>query len=78
MGQMVNRGNEIIRICPNDEKKIEFSTNGGRNWQNRYSSVNNSCGEFYDLADNGKEILAETSKGLYFSTNEGRNWSKRG
>lgn len=37
---MINRGKEMLRICPNDSKKIEYSTNQGlfyssnegRNW----------------------------------------------
>lgn len=75
MSQMINRGNELIRICPNNENKVEYSTNGGRSWISRYSG--SSCGEFEDLTDNGNEILATTSKGLYYSTNEGRSWIKR-
>jgi hypothetical protein len=41
----------------------------------RYSG--SSCGDFEDLTDNGKEILATTSKGIYYSTNDGRSWFKR-
>jgi hypothetical protein len=29
MGQMINRGKEIIRISPKQANKIEFSTNDG-------------------------------------------------
>lgn len=75
MSQMINRGKELIRISPKTATKLEYSTNDGRNWITRYSS--SSCGDFYDLTDNGKEILAQTSKGLYYSRNEGRNWIKR-
>lgn len=32
---------------------------------------------FYDLFDNGREILACTSKGVYYSTREGSNWNAR-
>lgn len=75
MGQMIKRGNELIRISPKDKHKIEYSTNDGRSWNSRYSS--SSCGDFSDINDNGKEILGMTSKGLYYSTNEGRSWNKR-
>lgn len=75
MSQMINRGKELIRISPKDPNKLEFSTNDGRSWMTRYSG--SSSGRFEDLTDNGKEILATTSKGLYFSTNDGRSWMKR-
>lgn len=76
MGQMIQRGNELIRINPSNKQKLEFSTSGGRAWSTRFSS--SSCGDFTDLVDNGKEILAQTTKGLYYSTSEGRAWNKRG
>lgn len=75
MGQMINRGKEMIRISPKQGNKIEYSTNDGRSWMTRYSG--SSCGDFSDLVDNGKEILGTTSKGLYYSTNDGRSWMKR-
>lgn len=75
MGQMINRGKEMIRISPKQQNKIEYSTNDGRSWHTRYSG--SSCGDFTDLTDNGKEILGSTSKGLYYSTNDGRSWHKR-
>jgi hypothetical protein len=75
MSQMLNLDKELIRICPNNSQKLEYSTNDGRTWSQRYSG--SSYGDFEDLTDNGKEILATTSKGLYYSTNAGRTWSKR-
>jgi len=75
MGQMITRGKEIIRINPTNKQKIEYSTSAGRSWNTRYSG--SSCGDFNDLTDNGKEILASTSKGLYYSTSDGRSWNKR-
>jgi len=75
MGQIIQRGKELIRINPTNKKRIEYSTNSGRSWNTRY--LGSSCGDFYDLTDNGREILASTSKGLYYSTNEGRSWNKR-
>ena len=74
MSLMIKRGNELIRI--NTQKNtIEYSTSDGRNWNTRYSG--SSCGTFYDLFDNGREILACTSKGVYYSTSEGSNWNAR-
>lgn len=76
MSQMITKGDELIRICPKQSNKIEYSTTSGRSWHMRYSG--SLCGEFYDLTDAGKELLANTSKGLYYSTNNGRSWHKRG
>ena len=43
MAQMINRGAELIRI--NAAKKcLEYSTDGGRFWRNRYSFTS-SVGE---------------------------------
>lgn len=75
MSQMINRGKELVRISPKSASKIEYSTNDGRTWNTRYSG--SSAGDFQDLTDNGREILAQTSKGLYYSTNEVRTWNKR-
>lgn len=75
MGTMINRGKELIRICPKDSKKLEYSTNGGRSWITR--SISSMYGVFQDLVDAGKEILGTTDKGLFSSTNEGRTWIKR-
>jgi photosystem II stability/assembly factor-like uncharacterized protein len=76
MAKMLFLGKEIIRINPKDSKKIEVSTNDGRTWSSRFSG-NSSVGEFDDLINNGKEILAATNKGLFVSTNDGRTWSLR-
>jgi hypothetical protein len=75
MAEMIKVGKELIRIDPKNDKKLQYSTNDGRTWSTHYSST--SCGEFSDLVDNDKEILAHTSKGLYYSKNSGRTWSKR-
>lgn len=75
MSQMINRGKELIRISQKQANKIEYSTNDGRSWMTRFSG--SSAGDFQDLTDNDKEILANTSKGLYYSTNDGRSWMKR-
>lgn len=72
---MLILGKEIVRINPKNPARLEVSTNDGRSWTTRYSGT--SCGDFQDLTDNGKEILATTSKGLFYSRNDGRSWSKR-
>lgn len=77
MPQMINRGQELIRICPKDAKKIEYSTNGGRAWMIRCQGTS-TRDKFTDLVDNGKEILGQTDNGkLFYSTNEGRSWIRR-
>ena len=76
MPTMINRGKELLRICPTNTAKLEYSTNGGRYWIIRFNG-NSSTGQFSDLMDNGKEILGTTSKGLFYSTNEGHYWILR-
>ena len=76
MSQIINRGKELIRISPKDPKVLEYSTNDGRTWGRRCMTMSNQ-GNFEDLTDNVKEILATCEKGLFYSTNEGRTWRKR-
>ena len=76
MSKMINRGKELIRISPKDPRVLEYSTNGGRVWTRRYKAPSTQ-GDFEDLADNGKEILATCEKGLFYSTNEGKVWIRR-
>ena len=76
MSQMINRSGELIRINPKKNNQIEYSKNNGSSWHTRYSGT--GCGDFQDLIDNGKEILANTSKGLFYSTSNGSSWHKRG
>ena len=47
MSQMISKGGELIRICPKQSNKIEYSTTSGRSWHTRYSG--SSYGEFNDL-----------------------------
>lgn len=75
MGMMINTGKELKRISPKKPSKLEYSTNDGRTWNTRYSG--SACGDFIDLSDNGKELLAQASKGLFYSRNDGRTWNKR-
>lgn len=77
MSQMIKRGRELIRISPGNKQKLESSTSDGRSWAICYNAPP-SFGEFQDLTDNGKEMLATTTKGLLVSTNNARSWSRIG
>jgi len=72
---MITLKGKLIRINPTKTTQLQFSSNDGRTWNTRYAGP--SAGEFSSLMDNGKEILANTSKGLYYSSNECRTWNKR-
>lgn len=72
---MVNMGEELVRINPKDNKKIEASKNDGKTWTSRYPG--GSPGLFSELTANGDEILATTDKGLFYSKNNGKTWNKR-
>lgn len=48
MPTMINRGKELIRVCPNNAAKLEYSTNAGRNWILRFNS-NSNIGQFSDF-----------------------------
>lgn len=76
MGQMIIHQKELIRINT-AKNSIEYSTNDGRSWHHR-ANASSIMGTLQDLADNSKEILANTSKGLFYSTNKGASWHKRG
>lgn len=76
MPTMISKGRELIRISPKDNKKLEYSTNGGVYWNTRFAGQSR-VGMFIDLMDNGKELLATTSEGLFYSTNGGVFWNLR-
>ena len=73
MSLMVTFKNEVVRICPSNAKKIEYSKNNGSTWNTRYSGSYT----FQDLVVSGDELLAQTDKGLYYSKNGGSTWNKR-
>ena len=75
MPQMIVKDNELIRICPTNHNKIEYSTSQGRVWITR--CINGFYGEFLDLVVCGNELLATTEKALLYSTNNGRTWLLR-
>lgn len=76
MSTMIQYKNELIRISPKDSKRLEYSTNGGKTWNTRFSG-SLSVGEFQDLTDNGDQLLGTTSKGLFYSKTNGKTWNKR-
>ena len=76
MPVMIIVKNELLRISPKDAHKLEFSLNNGQTWLPRFI-VGSNIGEFKDLVDTGKELIATTSVGLCFSVNGGRTWLRR-
>lgn len=67
---MVVYGNELI-IC--SDKGVFYSNNKGASWYRRSSNK-----DFIDLADGGRELLANTADGhLYYSNNKGASWYRR-
>ena len=75
MAQEIDLGKELLRICPTENNKIEYSTTNGKSWYSRYKG--SSAGDFYDLAVFGDEIFAVTSKGIYTSKTDGCSWYSR-
>lgn len=73
MPTMITFGRELLRIGA--RAAIEYSSNGGRSWHQRYSG--SSAGTFRDLLAYGSEVLAITSKGIYYSSNAGTSWHMR-
>lgn len=76
MPKMIVVKNELLRISPKDAHKLEFSLNKGQTWLPRFVAGLN-IGEFKDLVDAGKELIATTTVGLCFSVNGGRTWLRR-
>lgn len=68
MPQLINYGNEILRVSP---KGVDYSTTGGRSWNTRFSGT--AYGTFLDLLPYGNELLAVTTKGVFYSTTGGRS-----
>lgn len=75
MATMISYGNELLRISPKNNSRLEYSKNGGTSWNSRCTS--SSYGEFIDLLQYGSELLAVTSKGIYYSKNAGISWNSR-
>lgn len=76
MPMMIGCGDEMIRISPKDNRRLEYSKNEGRTWNLR-CSPSSTRGAFLDLVGAGDELLATCEKGLFYSKNEGRTWNLR-
>ena len=72
---MIQHGGKLIRISPRNDEHLEFSSDGGRNWNSLFTS--SMCGSFRDLSSDGSTIYATTNRGLYFSTSNGHNWNRK-
>lgn len=70
MSQLIECGNELIRINP-AKNSIEYSRDG-RNWIRRCSST--AYGTFLDLCLFGPNLYAVTTKGVYYSRDKGLNF----
>ena len=77
MPRMISRGRDLIRICPENAGKLESSYDGGVSWHTRYYGSGQVNGNFTDLLDNGREVLAQTTGGLYVSTDDCVSWQRR-
>lgn len=72
---IVNHQGLLLRI--NSEKNcVEYSKNNGQSW-NKQGGLLSNCGQLIDLADNGTELLATSTKGLYYSKNKGQSFNKK-
>lgn len=77
MAKMIQHGNELIRICPSNPMRLEYSRDNGHNWMGiRYYGSGN-IGTFLELTDAGNEILAQTTVGLCYSRDNGANFNVR-
>lgn len=78
MPQIIQKGNELIRISPTKKGELDYSTDNGRNW-NRRRVANPTYGEFIDLLDIGNEVLAimKDGKEIYYSADSFRNLNRR-
>ena len=78
MPQIIQKGNELIRISPTKKGELDYSTDNGRNW-NRRRAANPTYGEFIDLLDVGNEVLAimKDGKEIYYSADSFRNLNRR-
>ena len=76
MAEILNLGEEQIRISQKVYGQIEYSISRGKTWKMRFKG-SYQIGEFKDLIDLGPVVLAITSKGLFCSSDNGVSWIKR-
>jgi hypothetical protein len=77
MAVEIKKGRELIRICVENNLKLEYSKDAGANWSNRYMGNPTLPGNFKDLSVSGKDLMGETDKGLFYSKNNGKSWYKK-
>ncbi len=77
MSEVIKKGKELIRICPTNPMKIEYSSDAGETWNLRYMGNPANPGNFVELEDAGKEILGVSQKGTFYSKNKGKSWMKK-
>jgi len=76
MAEILNLGEEQIRISQQVYGQIEYSISKGRTWKMRYKG-SYQVGEFKDLIDLGPVVLAITTRGIFCSSDNGFTWIKR-
>ena len=76
MAEILNLGEEQIRISQKVYGQIEYSITKGKTWKMRFKG-DYQVGEFKDLIDLGPVILAIAEKGLFFSRDNGNSWERR-
>lgn len=74
MSQMIQRGDEIIRINPNDNRELQAGRLNSCNYYNWQTRCIHYGEAFYELLLQGNRIIAETSSGMQHSDNGGYNW----
>ncbi len=72
--KMIVVGHELIRI--NKRNGIEFSSNAGLNWTQRYRG-NLQTGAFISIMEFDSDLYACTSNGVFVSSNKGLTWLKK-
>ena len=76
MADILNLGEEQIRISQKVYGQIEYTITKGRTWKMRFKG-DYQVGEFKDLVDLGPVILAIAEKGIFFSCDNGNSWERR-
>ena len=73
MSSVLQFGDQLIRISPEDSKVLEFSTNGGQNWfPKEYKGKR--LGNFKEIYLKKWTIVAVTDIGKRWSDNGGKSW----
>ena len=76
MATMIEFNGRLLRISPKDSTILEYSTTKGQSWHRLYKT-NSTQGNFLEIMESGKELLARCEKGLFYSTTGGQSWHFR-